>query len=375
MRMLTYGVLLHVLGLLSPGADVSTVSKQPFGKTANHEAVYLYTVKNKHGMEVSITNFGGTIVSITVPDHSGHMADVVLGFDKVEGYESKANPYFGATVGRYANRIAKGSFKLNGQEYKLALNNPPNSLHGGKIGFDKKVWEVRKADGHHLGLHYLSKDGEEGYPGNLSVNVVFTLAENNELHIDYSATTDKATVLNLTNHCYFNLFGQGEGNILGHNLTLFADRFTPVNDALIPTGELRSVAETPFDFRRPTAIGGRINGPDEQLRFGRGYDHNFLLKNNSGELVLAARVVEPRSGRVLEVLTTEPGIQFYSGNFLDGSAHGKAGKVYNRRFGFSLESQHFPDSPNHPTFPSTELKPGHRFHSTTVYRFSTGSPH
>jgi aldose 1-epimerase len=278
-------------------------------------------------------------------------------------------------VGRYANRIAKGRFKLTGQEYKLAINNPPNSLHGGRIGFDKKLWRARDFNGQHLRLRYLSKDGEEGYPGNLSVNVVFTLTENNDLRIDYSATTDKDTVLNLTNHSYFNLFGQGEGDILGHRLTLFADRFTPVDATLIPTGELRSVAGTPFDFRRSSTAGARINKPDEQLKFGRGYDHNFVLKSAAGKLALAARVVEPLSGRVLEVLTTEPGIQLYSGNFLDGSVHGKGGKVYNQRFGFSLETQHFPDSPNHPTFPSTELKAGQKFHSTTVYRFSTESSH
>jgi aldose 1-epimerase len=353
---------------------MAQVSRQPFGKTADGREVYLYRLKNSHGMAVSVTDFGATVVSIETPDRNGHVADVILGFDQLDGYQNKVqNPYFGATVGRYANRIAKGRFSLDGQEYKLAINNPPNSLHGGLIGFDKKVWDAGEPadkDGQHLTMHYLSKDGEEGYPGNLSVSVAFTLTNKNELRMDYSATTDKHTVLNLTNHCYFNLFGQGEGDILGHELTLFADRFTPVDASLIPTGELRSVAGTPFDFRRSTAIGARIEQPDEQLKFGRGYDHNWVLNGGGAKLVLAARMLEPRSGRVLEVLTTEPGVQLYTGNFLDGSIHGTGGKVYGRRYAFSLETQHFPDSPNHPKFPSTELKPGQRFHSTTVYRFS-----
>ncbi len=354
-------------------ASAPPISKQSFGRTGDGQDVYLYTLKNKHGMEVAITNYGGTIVSLKAPGRNGHLADVVLGFDQLRGYESQQNPYLGAIVGRYANRIAKGRFQLDGKPYQAPLNNGPNSLHGGVKGFNKHVWQAREnsdAAGQHLTLRYVSQDGEEGYPGNLSVTVVYSLNDKNELRMDYTATTDKDTVLNLTNHAYFNLAGQGEGDILGHELMLNADRFTPVDATLIPTGELRRVAGTPFDFRQRTAIGARINAPDEQLKLGGGYDHNFVLNRREGELTLAARVVEPRSGRVLEVLTTEPGLQFYTGNFLDGTLHGKQGKVYNQRYGFCLETQHFPDSPNHPDFPSTVLKAGEQFRSTTVYRFS-----
>jgi aldose 1-epimerase len=373
---------LAVIGILltssfAASKTMSPIHKQPFGKTEDGRDVYLYTLKNHHGMQVEITNFGGTVVSILVPDRSGRVADVVLGFDSLDGYESKDNPYFGATVGRYANRIAKGRFTLDGKEYRLAINNPPNSLHGGVVGFDKKVWETKSdndVEGQHLRLHYLSKDMEEGFPGNLSVNVVFTLTEQDELRIDYSASTDKKTVLNLTNHCYFNLGGQGEGDILGHVLTIFGGSFNPIDATVIPTGDLRNVAGTPFDFRQPTAIGARINAPDDQLKLGNGYDHNWVLNGNAGKLILAAQVVEPHSGRILEVLTTEPGVQFYTGNFLNG-VRGKKGKLYQRRYGFSLETQHFPDSPNHPNFPSTELNPGQSFHSTTVYRFSVEAAH
>jgi aldose 1-epimerase len=355
------------------GAGAS-VSRKPFGKTADGKDVYLYTLKNKSGMKVAITNYGGTIVSLKVPDRSGRMDDVVLGFDDLNGYLGK-QAFLGATIGRYANRIANGRFTLDGKQYQLPINNPPNSLHGGPEGFDKRVWapqEYSDAKGDHLALRYSSKDGEEGYPGNLDTEVVFTLGARNELRIDYSATADKPTVVNLTNHSYFNLAGQGNGDILKHRLTLFASRFTPVDQTLIPTG-IRSVAGTPFDFRQPTAIGARIGEADEQLKFARGYDHNFVLDNGGREPRLAARVVEPDSGRVLEVLTTQPGVQFYTGNFLDGSIHGKGGKAYQYRYGFCLETQHFPDSPNHPDFPSTVLKPGEQFRSTTVYRFSTES--
>jgi aldose 1-epimerase len=297
---------------------------------------------------------------------------VVLGFDSIDGYLMRTS-YFGVLVGRYGNRIAKGRFTLNGVEYKLATNNGENSLHGGVKGFNKAVWKVRDvSDGQspRLELTYLSKDGEEGYPGNLSVTVVYTLTDSNELRIDYSATTDKDTVVNLTNHSYFNLAGQGEGDILGHELTLFAGKFTPSDKVLIPTGELRSVEGTPFDFRKPVAIGARIGQNDEQLKFGGGYDHNFVLSSGGGALALAARVYEPKTGRVMEVLTTEPGIQFYTGNFLDGTLSGKGGKAYAKRSGFCLETQHFPDSPNHPQFPSTVLRTGGRYQTTTVYRFS-----
>jgi aldose 1-epimerase len=352
----------------------SKMHKQTFGKTEEGQQVDLYTLTNKNGVEVAITNYGGTVVSWKVPDRNGQVADVVLGYDNVKDYEA-GKAYFGATVGRYANRIAHGKFTLNGATYTLAKNDGENHLHGGIKGFSKRVWtakDVSGSNGQALELSYLSKDGEEGYPGNLSVTVVFTLTEKNELKIDYSATTDKDTVLNLTNHSYFNLAGQGSGDILSHQLTLNADRFTPVDATLIPTGELRKVKGTPFDFTQPTAIGARINQDDEQLKLGKGYDHNWVLnKPKIGVLTLAAELYEPKSGRLLEVRTTQPGVQFYTGNFLDGTAHGKEGKVYNYRTGMCLETQHFPDSPNHPDFPSTVLKPGQRFHSTTIYKVST----
>jgi aldose 1-epimerase len=349
-------------------SEAASISRKPWGKTPSGEQVDLYTMKNARGAEIRITSFGGIVVSWTAPDRKGQIADVVLGFDSLDGY-LKEHPYFGAIVGRYGNRIAKGRFKLNGVEYKLATNNGENHLHGGIKGFDKAVWKAKEARGA-LELSYLSKDGEEGYPGNLSATITYTLGEDNELRIDYHATTDKPTVLNLTNHSYFNLAGQGEGDILGHRITLHADRFTPVDAGLIPTGELKPVAGTPFDFRTPHAIGERINANDEQLARGKGYDHNFVLNGQAGTLRPAARVVEPKSGRVLEILTTEPGVQFYTGNFLDGTLRGKGGKVYRQRYGFCLETQHFPDSPNQPAFPSTVLKSGDHYRTTTVYRMS-----
>jgi aldose 1-epimerase len=344
-------------------------NKQEFGKAPTGERVELYTLTNSKGVEAGITNFGGIVVSLKVPDRNGKLGDVVLGFDSLDGY-LKGHPYFGAIIGRYGNRIAKGTFRLGGVEYTLARNNGENHLHGGIKGFDKVVWKAKR-DGQRLELSYLSKDGEEGYPGNLSVTVSYILNDNNELRIDYSATTDKSTVVNLTNHSYFNLAGQGEGDILGHNVMIDADRFTPVDKGLIPTGELRRVEGTPFDFRKPHAIGERVDAKDEQLALGNGYDHNFVLNGSAGSLRLAARVNESKSGRVMEVLTTEPGVQFYIGNFLDGTLKGKGGKVYQRRYGFCLETQHFPDSPNKPNFPSVVLNPGSRYSTTTVYRFST----
>lgn len=347
------------------------IKRSTFGNMKDGQTVDLYTLTNSHGMQVGITNYGGRVVSILVPDRQGKMGDVVLGFNHAAEYGS--DPYFGALIGRYGNRIAKGHFALDGKIYSLPLNNGPNSLHGGLKGFDKRVWSARELSQSPaaLELTYQSKDGEEGYPGNLTVKVVYTLTEADELKIDYTATTDKDTVLNLTNHSYFNLAGQGNGDILKHEMMIHADRFTPIDSTLIPTGELREVAGTPFDFRKPTAIGARINEDNEQLKFGRGYDHNFVLNRKGSGLELAARVVEPDSGRVLEVLTTEPGLQFYSGNFLDGTIHGKGDKVYGQRSTFCLETQHFPDSPNHPNFPTTELKPGETYHQTTIFRFST----
>lgn len=353
----------------------SSITRQPFGQTPAGEPVELFTLKNAKGTEVAITNYGGIVVSIKTADRAGNFADIALGHDSLDGY-LKPHPYFGAIIGRYGNRIGNAVFKLNGVEYKLAKNDGANTLHGGVKGFDKVVWYARqtKVEGAPaLELAYVSKDGEEGYPGTLTTTVIYSLNDNNELRIDYSATTDKDTVVNLTNHSYFNLAGQGEGDILGHVMMINASRFTPVDSGLIPTGELKPVEGTPFDFRTPTPIGARIENADEQLKLGRGYDHNFVLDGEAGTLRLAARVTEPKSGRTLEVLTTEPGIQFYTGNFLDGSITGKGGKVYGRRYGFCLETQHFPDSPNKPEFPSTVLKPGGRYASTTIYRFGAAN--
>lgn len=366
-------VLFGIVGCTPPAQQqrrTEAVDKRDFGKTAAGEPAELYTFKNANGAEAAITNYGGRVVSLKVPDRAGTIGDVVLGFDSLDGYLSP-NPYFGAIVGRYGNRIAKGRFTLNGAVYKLAQNNGENHLHGGIKGFDKAVWKIRAADARSLELNYLSRDGEEGYPGNLDTTVKYTWTDHNELRIEYSATTDKDTVVNLTNHSYFNLAGQGQGDILGHQVTINADRFTPVDQGLIPAGELRGFAGSPFDFRQPHAIGERIGAADEQLTFGKGYDHNFVLNGAAGTLRVVARVTEPGSGRVMEVLTTQPGMQFYTGNFLDGTLRGKGGKVYRHRYGFCMETQHFPDSPNHPNFPSVVLKPGERYQTTTVYRFST----
>jgi len=367
------------LGEVSLGGSLSsqgmrgTIRKQSFGKTVSGEQVDLFSLSNKRGMDVSITNFGATVVTLRVPDRAGKSADVVLGYDALAGYEN-GKSYFGATVGRYANRIAGGKFSIGGKTYTLPQNDGPNTLHGGIIGFNKKVWKVREipsSDSAALEMTYLSADGEEGFPGNLSVKVVFTVpSDRNELKIEYSATTDRDTVLNLTNHSYFNLAGEGNGDILDHVLTLHAKQFTPVDKTLIPTGDLRDVAGTPLDFNIRTVIGKRINDDYEQLVVGKGYDHNWVLATGAGKsLTIAAEAYDPKSGRRLEVATTEPGLQFYSGNFLDGSK-GKGGKAYPVRSAFCLETQHFPDSPNHPNFPSTVLKPGAVFHSETVFRFS-----
>jgi len=349
------------------------VTKESFGKTSDGQGVDIYTLTNRHGVEAKITNYGGIVTSLKVPDRNGKLDDVVLGFDNLDAY-LKRNPYFGAIIGRYGNRIAKGHFTLNGVEYKLAVNNGENHLHGGIKGFDKIVWNARVLkvpNAAALELTYLSKDGEEGYPGNLSVKVIYTLTNANEVKIDYSAITDKDTVVNLTNHSYFNLAGQGNGDILDHRLFINAARFTPTDAGSIPTGELRRVPGTPFDFTRLTAIGARINQDYDQLKLGKGYDHNFVLNGRMGALRQAAKVYQPATGRVMEVWTTEPGVQFYTGNFLDGTLTGKDGKVYQQRYGFCLETQHYPDSPNKPKFPSTVLKKGARYHTTTSYRFST----
>jgi aldose 1-epimerase len=346
------------------------VQLQPFG-TREGRPINLYTLTNSHGLEVHVMNYGGIILSIRVPDRKGQFADVVLGHDTLEGYTPNP-PYIGAIVGRYANRIANGTFTLDGQTYTLPKNNGPNTLHGGTTRtFDRVVWDsepLKNKTG--VSFTFLSKDGEEGFPGNLKIRVTYTLTESNELILDYEATTDKATPINLSQHSYFNLKGEGNGDILDHEIMINADRFTPVDKNLIPTGELRAVKGTPLDFTTSTRIGSRIDDNYEQLVLGHGYDHNFVINRKGAGLTLAARVYEPTSGRVLEVSTTQPAVQFYTGNFLDGTVVGKEGHVYKRRYGFCLETQHYPDSPNHPDFPSTILKPGETFHQTTVFKFS-----
>lgn len=327
----------------------------------------LYTLKNAK-IQATISNYGGVITSLQVPDRSGKMGDVVLGFDTPAEYLTTTNPYFGALIGRYGNRIGHAKFKLEGKEYTLPKNDGDNTLHGGLKGFDKQFWQA-KQQGEKLTLTYVSKDGEEGFPGTLTATVTYTLMANG-IRIEYMATTDKPTVLNLTNHSYWNLAGPGSGEVLNHEIMLNADRFTPVDKGLIPTGELKPVQGTPFDFRTLHKIGERIDAKDEQIQFGKGYDHNWVLNKKGNELSLAARVTEPTTGRVMEVYTTEPSIQFYTGNFLDGTIKGKGGKVYKHRGALCLETQHYPDSPNHPAFPTTELKPGQTYRSTTEYRFS-----
>ena len=361
--LLSYAVLTHAQ---------ATVTKAPFGP-ADGQSVDLYTLRNVHGLEAKITNYGGILVSLKVPDRNGKFDDVVLGFNDLDTY-LKGHPYFGALIGRYGNRIAKGRFTLNGVEYKLAVNNGENTLHGGLKGFDKVVWtgkEMKTKAGPAVALTYLSKDGEEGYPGNLNVGVVYTLTNNDEIKIEYSATTDKDTVINLTEHSYFNLAGEGNGDILNHLVTINGNRFLPTDAGSIPTGELRNVRGTPFDFLTAHKIGERINQDEEQLKLGNGYDHTWIINGRAGTLRLAATAYETTSGRTMQVWTTEPGVQFYTGNFLDGTLTGKSGKIYQRRYGFCFETQHYPDSPNHPAFPTTTLRKGATYRSTTIYRFAT----
>ena len=385
------GLLLAATACTSPPAETTTSSPTPpmtadstraatptttaFGKTKEGVEAQLFTLTNAHGLKATITNFGGTLTSLLVPDKNGKMGDVVLGFDDLAGYTSdlylQENPYFGALIGRYGNRIAKGRFTLDGKQYQLPINNAPNSLHGGTTGFNRRLWTATpgtSADGPTLTLKYLSKDGEEGYPGNLSVTVVYTLTNTDALRIAYSATTDQPTVLNLTNHSYFNLnYGQDQ-DILGHELTLNADRFTPVDNTLIPTGKLAAVAGTPMDFRQPHAIGERLKQVPGAAP--GGYDHNWVLADKlRAAPELAATVYEPTTGRTMQVYTDQPGVQFYSGNFLKGNLKGKGGVAYPQHYAFCLETQHFPDSPNEPAFPSTVLRPGETFHSVTEYRF------
>lgn len=346
------------------------ISMADFGKTPDGTPVQIFTLTNAHGLEARICTYGGAVVSLKTPDRSGQMGDIVQGFDTLEGYLNTAQPYFGALIGRYGNRIGHAQFTLDGKVYHLPANDGANTLHGGPQGFDKRVWKPRQLVDGGLELTYLSKDGEEGFPGNLTATVVYHLTDGNELKIDYSATTDRDTVINLTNHSYWNLKGAGNGDVLGHILTIHGSRFTPVDSGLIPTGELRAVSGTPFDFTKPTAVGARIEQNDEQLKLGHGYDHNFVLDRRAGGMFLAVRVEEPTSGRVMEVETDQPAVQFYTGNFLDGTLKGKGGRVYGRRAALCLETQHYPDSPNKPSFPSTELKPGQSYKTETVYRFS-----
>jgi aldose 1-epimerase len=361
------------------GASVKQITRKPFGHARDGTPVELYILRNvaaapghtkgKVLAEVGICTYGGIVVWLKVPDRNGQLGDVVLGYENLEGY-LKDSPYFGALIGRYGNRIAKGKFTLDGKQYTLAVNNGPNALHGGLKGFDKVVWNatiLNAPAGPSLQLRYTSKDGEEGYPGNLNVTAVYTLTEDNALMLEYTATTDKDTVANLTHHSYFNL--AGNGTILNHEVMIPADKFTPVDSTLIPVGELRPVEGTPFDFRKPTAIGARIKQEDEQLKFGGGYDHNWVINKRMGDLTVMARVYEPTTGRVMEVLSTEPGLQFYSGNFLDGKITGKGGWTYQFRNGFCMEPQHYPDSPNQPNFPSVVLKPGQTYHNIIIYRF------
>jgi len=369
LRVSTLALAMALLGCSSREVPAGPAAspKISWGNTPEGQPVELYTLTNAKGSEARIMTYGGVVVSLKVPDRSGALGDVVAGFDNLEGYLTPP-PYFGAIIGRYGNRIGGGRFSLGGMEYPLAKNDGANHLHGGMRGFDKRVWSAKPLSPQSLELSYLSKDGEEGYPGNLSATVTYTLTDAHELRIEYSATTDKETVVNLTNHSYFNL--AGEGDILGHQVMIHADRFTPVDKGLIPTGELKSVAGTPFDFLTAKTIGERIEQKDEQLIFGRGYDHNWVLNRTGSGLETAAKVTDPKSGRVMEVFTTEPGLQFYTGNFLDGTLKGK-GRVYTRRSAFCMETQHFPDSPNKTAFPPTVLKPGDTYRTTTVYRFST----
>ena len=368
-------ILLLTFVLIMPACKQKTVvvsqsiAKSEFGKLPDGRVADLYTLTNKNGLVMKITNYGGTVTSLSVPDKNGTLADIVLGFDNIQSY-LKATAYFGAIVGRYGNRIAKGKFEIDGIPYTLAKNNGPNTLHGGLVGFDKVIWDadrINDTTGVGLKLHYMSKDGEEGFPGNLDVTVTYLLTNTNEFRIDYKAKTDKATPLNLTHHSYFNLAGAGNGDVLGHLVMIDAQRYTVVDSNLIPTGELPDVKGTPFDFTKEQAIGAKIN---ELGGNPVGYDHNYVLNSGGAKLARAARVTEPVSGREMEVYTDQPGVQFYTGNFLDGTLKGKEGKVYNQYYGFCFETQKFPDSPNQPAFPNSILKPGEEYKSTTIYKFS-----
>ena len=366
---------LAALGGTLMATPPATIPHHAFGKLPDGRVAELYVLTNPHGMRVAISTYGGIVQSLEVPDRNGSLGDVVLGYDTLAGYLGDTSTYFGALIGRYANRIALGHFSLDGHSYTLAVNNGKNSLHGGIMGFNRRLWKARdvsNAAGPALELTYRSRGGEEGYPGDLSVRVVYALTADDALHIAYSATTDKDTVLNLTNHSYFNLSGEGSGNILNTVLTLDAHKFTPIDAGLIPTGVLEPVAGTPMDFTRPTVIGTRIHDKDQQLAYAGGYDFNYVLDSGGGKLALAAEAYDPASGRRLRISTTQPGIQLYTGNFLSDAIRGKGGHTYGKHAGFCLETQHFPDSPNQANFPTTELKPGQRYQQTTVLQFSIG---
>ncbi|HVO72673.1 MAG TPA: aldose epimerase family protein [Ignavibacteriaceae bacterium] len=367
-------ILLYLILFSQANSNAQTkIEKRLFGTLPDGREVYAYTLKNSSGMKAEIIQFGAIVRTLSVPDRNGKFSDIVLGYDDLKSYENQ-NAYFGSIVGRYGNRIAKGKFTLDGKDYQLTVNSPPNHLHGGVAGFSKVLWNAQPVDNPEnpaLKLTYVSKDGEEGYPGTVTITVTYTLTKDNELRIDYKGTTDKTTIFNPTHHSYFNLTGDPTNTILDHELMINADTFTPVDANLIPTGELKKVEGNPFDFRKPEKIGARINEKDEQLRFGRGYDHNWVLNGYNKSVRLSATVYDPKSGRYMEVLTDQPGLQFYSGNFLDGSAKGKNGISYGHRTGLCLEAQVFPDSPNKKNFPSAVLKPGETYHQTTIYKFST----
>lgn len=372
MKHALYLLVIIILSGCVEETKYSKMKREDFQTTIDGKKTDLYTLKNKNGVEITVTNFGARVVEIWAPDRNGNFEDIVLGHDHVDKYmHFKGERFLGATIGRYGNRIDKGQFTLDSVSYQLPVNDKPNSLHGGTNGFDMVVWDVIQEEPQKLTFSYLSKDGEEGYPGNLNVKMTYELTDDNEFKITHTATTDKKTVLNLTHHSFFNLHGAGNGMINDHELMINADKFTPVNEVLIPTGEQLAVAGTPMDFQKPAPIGERVNADYEQLKFGHGYDHNWILKRKTDhDLELAATVYEPQSGRLLEVWTTEPGIQFYGGNFFDGSMIGKGGKAYNFRASLALETQHFPDSPNQPSFPSTVLMPGETYNHVCVYKLA-----
>ena len=358
------------MGQNNKNTSITLLKKSDFNIVIDGKQVNLFTLKNRSGMITEITNYGGKVVSLWTPDKKGHYEDIVLGYSNISDYLSSKEKYFGALIGRYGNRIAKGKFSLNGKEYDLANNNGPNHLHGGNNGYESVVWDAKQVDNQTLELRYVSKNLEEGYPGNLTIKVVYRLTDNNELKIEYWATTDAPTVVNLTHHSFFNLKGTGNGTINNHLLQINAPYYTPVDDGLIPTGEIATVENSPFDFQKTIAIGERVDTENQQLKYGLGYDHNYVLNQKLQGLNYAAKIIEPISGRTMEVYTNEPGLQFYGGNFLNGTEVGKNRKAYEYRTAFCLETQHFPDSPNNTHFPSTTLNPGEKYYSICIYKFS-----